>query len=55
MEAAIAKAVDERLAKVTTDMEAAIKEAESEPEPEPAPAEQSFASILAKAIIDRRA
>lgn len=54
MEDAIKKAVDDHLAKVTSELGSMIQDAEAEPEPEPAPAQESFASMLAKAIANRK-
>ena len=54
MEGTIKKAIDEHLAKVTTELGSMIKSAEAEPEPEHVPAEESFASMLAKAIASRK-
>ena len=52
LEDAIKKAIDERLAKVKNELGSMIEAAEAEPEP--APVEESFASMLAKAIANRK-
>ena len=52
LEDAIKKAIDERLAKVKNELGSMIAAAEAEPEP--APVEESFAGMLAKAIVNRK-
>ena len=56
MEETIKKAIKDQLSQVATEFQSAVDKSEqtaTEPEPEPESTEESFAGMLAKALINR--